>query len=72
MDFIEQLQNLPNKILKLTDYEVCTEDCPFRKSCKGAQIDIEKRAPIFICDISKLKSVYEDIENRKVVNKSSY
>ena len=72
MDFIEQLQSLPDKIIKLTDNEVCTENCPFKKSCKGAQVDIERRAPIFICDTSKLKSIYMNIENKKIKNKSNY
>lgn len=67
MDFIEELINLPDTVIVLNNDEICgLQICPFRKSCKGAFFDIEKRAPIFTCNVTELKTIYINMENEKI------
>ena len=67
MEVLGRLLKIPNLIQTFEDGQSCSlRDCPFFKSCPGADRSITPNwHGSFICDIKALKEVYQNGEKNK-------
>lgn len=69
MEVLEQLLKIPNLVQNIEKGQSCSlRDCPFFKSCPGAdRLIIPNWNGVFVCDTKTLKEVYQNGEKNKIL-----